>query len=317
MDKLFELLKDLIVERWSSRFTLVLVVTVIGLSTLLTVSALDLGKIAPSGWVVVVLTMSLTVLIWRFTNQSPRNVKEKIGFVVAITAEDEQHAKTLRSDFVNTVRDLLRAPGLRYAFHFIEFPPRFASQVTRENAVEKLKRSKGHFMIFGEAKSRHVLGRDKHVLNLEGAVVHRSIPVQESRALGREFSEVFPRRLFVDKENDLFSFQLTSEWVNIAARYVVGLAAMISGDLDYAEELFLSVKPLLTGPVTRFPAVSKIVELLPQRLSRIYSVKVGWLMRSYTRDREHAHLEKAETVLEKARPNRTRQLQPKPAARDL
>jgi hypothetical protein len=299
METVLELIADILRERWSSKLTLILAVIVVGLATLLAVGQFDVGKVSAAGWVIVLLAVILTAALWAYTNRFPRAAPRRVGFVVAITTEKEEHAVTLRSDFTNTMCDLLRQPTLRYPFQFIEYPPRLAAQVTAETAIRYLRKSRAHFIIFGDAKSRRVFGREKHVLNLAGGVIHAPLTKAQSDALATEFAEVFPRRLLVDKENDLFSFQLTSEWVNIAARYIVALAAMISGDLDYAEELFLSVKERLTGAMAQFPAVDKIRQHLPQRLARLYSVKLGWLMRKYLADRDRAHLEASEDVLHK------------------
>jgi len=300
MDAVLALIADILRERWSSKLTLLLAVLVVGLATLLAVSQVDISKVSTGSWAIVLLAGTAVATAWTLTNRFPRTKKGKVGFVVAITAEKEEHAVRLRSDFINTVRDLLDRPNLRYAFQFIEYPPRLAAEVTTITAAARcLRRSGGHFLIYGDAKSRQVFGKEKHVLHLEGAVVHAPLSKVQSDALAREFAEVFPRRLLVDRENDLFSFQLTSEWVNIAARYMVGIAAMISGDLDYAEELFLSVKASLAGAVAHFPAVDKIARILPQRLARLYGIKLGSLMRNYTMDRDRAHLEASEALLDK------------------
>src|SRR5216683_1187234 len=107
MDAVLALIADILRERWSSKLTLLLAVLVVGLATLLAVGQVDISKVSAVGWAIVLLAVMVVAYLWILTNRFPRTIKGRVGFVVAITTEKEEHAVTLRSDFINTVRDLL------------------------------------------------------------------------------------------------------------------------------------------------------------------------------------------------------------------
>ncbi len=111
-----------------------------------------------------------------------------------------------------------------------------------------------------------------------------------------------PRRVHVPKENDLFAFQFTSEWADVVARYVIGIASEISGDLDYAERLFLDAKERLHGRDTHFPVYKKLKERLPIRLSEISQARARDEFRKWVETKEQLHLEKVREHINKLLP---------------
>lgn len=128
-------------------------------------------------------------------------------------------------------------------------------------------------MIYGRARTRHIQGEDRHVLNLEGAVAHKPIPGEIQKHFSAEFTELFPRKLVISSEGDLFSFEFTAEWINLVARYIIGTAALLSGDIKYAKELFEHLEHETKLLQTDLPAIVKIRQRVPTRLADIHLIQ--------------------------------------------
>jgi hypothetical protein len=88
-------------------------------------------------------------------------------------------------------------------------------------------------MIYGRGRERKIEGKNHFVLNLEGIVSHKPIPLEISKKLSMEFSELLPRRPAIAEENDLFSFDVFSNWVNLVSQCIVGIVSLLSGELEY------------------------------------------------------------------------------------
>lgn len=219
-------------------------------------------------------TNILVAAFWWWSRQPPVTPVDKIGFLISISCTDDQESKQLQEDFVQPLRNLLKSGKTGYAFHVMEMPPHISSTVQDIEEAQALRiKCRAHFMIFGRVRLREINGKVVHVLDLEGAVSHNPVPDHISQTLSQEFTELMPRKLHVAKENDLLAFQFTSEWTDVVARYVIGLASAISGDWDYAETLFLDVKSKLHGKSTKFPIYLKLKDRVPLRISELYQAR--------------------------------------------
>ena len=168
---------------------------------------------------------------WQWSKRPPKTKKNHLGFVVSIRCEDDKESRRVREDFVIPLRKLLRSSKRGQTFHFIEFPQHLSRQIHDLGDAEKLKtKTRAHFMLYGRVRERVLDGKDYHIIELEGVVSHKRVPEATQQILAREFSELFPRKVNISKENDLLSFQFTSEWVGVVSKYIIGIAAAISGD---------------------------------------------------------------------------------------
>lgn len=217
-----------------------------------------------------VLAISIYVL-WRYTTRPPVVPKDKVGFLVCITCSDEEELKTIVEDFITPLRQLVKSGKAGNTFHFVEMPQHFARQVMDADSANEMRiRCKAHFMIYGRARRKIINGKEKHIIELEGAVAHQPISDQVKNDLVTEFAELLPRNVHVSTENDLFAFQFTSEWAEIVARYIIGVAAACSGDIKYAEMLYLDVRSRLQSKDQNFPVYRKLKDRLPIRLAELY-----------------------------------------------
>lgn len=253
-----------------------------------------LSNIGAAWWVVLAITLGSTSVIalsWWRSRQPPRTKKDKIGFLISVACSDDQEARKLREDFVIPLRKLIKSGRTGNAFHFMELPQHLAEEVLDPDDAQAIRiRSRAHFMLYGRVRLRTIEGKEHHVIDLEGVVAHKPVSDHLQDSLSREFTELLPRRVQLPTDNDLLAFQFTSEWADIVAKYIIGIAAALSGDLVYAEYLYTEAANRLDGKDARFPAYSKLAERIPIRLSELYEARALVAHERWATDHDMSHV---------------------------
>ena len=245
------------------------------------------------------------VLAWWITRKPAKTPKNKVGFLVSIACENDAESKKLREDFLIPLRQLMKAGKAGTVFHFIELPQYLARGIIEKNDADALrKRCRSHFMLYGRVRLREIEGQDHHFIELDGIVAHNPIPQTVSQLLANEFTELLPKKVLVPANNDLFSFQITSEWAAIVAKYIIGIAAAFSGDLEYAEKLFTDAQEQLKNKDSEFPIYKKLIERLPIRKSEIKEVKAMIALKAWTKKRDPLNIEELGRFLQKIEQSR-------------
>lgn len=234
------------------------------------------------GLVFVYLIISL---LWWWTRRPPRTSKHKIGFLVSISCADDVISQQLQEDFIRPLQKLMKSGQTGHTFQFINLPQFLAREVEDGEQAEAMRiRTKADFMLYGNVRQRLIGGKDTHIIHLEGIVVHKSTSGLGNRDLSAEFGEFLPRRVHIPAENDILFFQFTSEWTEIVARYVLGIAFGLSGDLDYSESLLNdSLQQLTNKKEQGFPIYKKLRDRIPLRLSHIYQSRIDQLLTEWTK----------------------------------
>lgn len=221
---------------------------------------------------------------WFFSIRPPKTPKNKVGFLISIASSNEDDAKKVKEDLIVPLMQLIKSGKAGKSFHFMELPQHLAEKILDPDQAEFIRvKSGAHFMLFGRVRKRQFEdGKIHHVIDFQGAVAHRPVSNQVSESLKTEFSELLPRQVQIPLENDLFSFQFTSEWADIVARYIIGIAAACSGDIFYAEQLYDDVNDRLTANQNKsFPIFVKLNERLPVRKAEIYEAMATSLHRQW------------------------------------
>ena len=226
------------------------------------------------------ITVSSIAVVWYYTNRCPKTSKGKVGFVVSIQCSDEKQEKVIREDFVTTLRRLLKEGPLGRTFHFIETPKHISENVIDiDDAYALRRRTRAHFLVFGRVRLRILGGKECHILDLDGLVLHKPIAKQLSDQLSKEFGELFPRHLRISTDNDLDTLSFTSDWTECVAKYIIGIAAAYSSDLNYAEQLYQDAQKKLESMDNNsqidsvdknFQIFVQLKKRLPIRFSEIY-----------------------------------------------
>lgn len=255
--------------------------------------------VRPLGIVLVTITALGIGLLWILTNRLPRTPKGKVGIIVAVASEDEEQDKQFRADFIENLRLLLHRNPEASNLHLIVLPRHAAKRVDRPDmALRYTKKLRGHFMLYGRIRKRQIRGRDSHLLNFEGLVMHAPVAANVQKDLQADFNTVLPRRVAFEEDNDAFAFEATSEWTDVSARYIIGMAALMSGAVGYAETLLLDVERQLRGR-SAAPPLREIARRLPGRFKALYDTWLRHLIGRYTLTREREYLEKGDEVANK------------------
>ena len=222
------------------------------------------------------LTAVLLFIVWHFSRSLPKTKKGKVGFVISISCDDETETKKIKADFVLTLRRLIKAGKTGSSFQFIEIPSFHSEKIVDVDDAQKLRiQTKAQFLLYGRVRVRQINKKEHHFIELDGLVSHKPIPDIVSKQLATEFSELLPRQVAISTEDDLLSFQFTSEWAELVAKYIIGLAAALSGDVVYAEQLYTDVLEKVTSNTNGFIVYEKLRQRLPIRLYEIYEARAA------------------------------------------
>ena len=287
-------------SKWPRKSSLFIALLIVLFSLLLMFSGINIVEITLDELIIIFILLMLVFFFWLKSAKIKRAPKGKIGFAVAIRTEIKKQREKIASDFVETLRELLFQGNLSYQFSLIELSQYHSAKIKdAEDAENYLHNTKCQFLIYGRARIRQIEGKDNHVLNMEGIVAHRPVPEKISRNLGVEFAELFPRKLKLLSENDLFLFEFTSQWVNFVARYIIGIASLVSGNVEYAQELFEDLQRKIDQQETNLPAIVKIRRRLPRRLTEVYLTQVRFNYAIWRRNRDQDSLNRVKFFLDK------------------
>jgi tetratricopeptide (TPR) repeat protein len=266
-----------ILEFWHEPLAMVIALPLVFLLLLYFFSGVDFASVPLlniAAYVVIVVTI---FFLWHFVTRAPRARKNRIGIVVAISAETEEQRIRIQKDFVDALKTSLENSRDILRFDFIVLPRWHAEKITdSDRATEYARKCRAHFLIFGTAKVRTLNKKESHVLNLRQLIIHRPIQTESSKKFSQEMSEVFSGRINIDRENDLIGLELASTWLAEAAKYFIGVAAFISGDLNLSKDVLEELRNSKNlAKLKGIPGVAKLRRLIPQRLADIYSARAN------------------------------------------
>lgn len=254
-------------------------------------------------WLNVGLATSVLLLVavlWWVSTRPPKTPEDMIGFLVSITSSSDAESEKLKEDFLVPLKRLIKSGDVGKFFHFMVLPRHLASGVVDQDEAQVARiRSRAHFMLYGQVRLRTIGGKEHHVIDLEGQVAHTDIPDAVRRQLSTEFAELLPRKVNIATENDLFSFQFTSEWADVVAKYIIGISALVSGDVDTAEHLYKEVQEKLAGKDKSFPVYQKLAIRTPIRLAEVYEAKANQALQQWSQDHDPGHIDEFATQLGK------------------
>jgi hypothetical protein len=227
------------------------------------------------GFIFVCLAIWLpTVCYWLYSNRLPKAENGKFGFVISIYCDDYETDKKFRADFVKNLSILITDGSTGKYFNFIELSNHATKNISNtQDAQSVLEKTKAHFIIHGRVKTRDKI----HYFELNSIVTHKPLPIVVSNELKKEMSELLPRKIKIEDNNFLESFEFTSKWAEIASKYLIGNARLLSGDIGPALELYNEVLSISNNyeniPVInelRTKSIKNIVIILDIRATSLY-----------------------------------------------
>lgn len=266
--------------------------------------SLLLSHISPRWWVFPVtwaLSGACVIFAWWLARRPPRTRPGQIGIVIALAAEDEVSNRT-RIDFVDALRSYLEASAVSAAFQVMEVQEWRARELNcNEAAVQLRDACRAHFLFFGGVRRRMEKGVETPIISLRGLVSHAPLPQSHGQHLQQEFTKVLPHKVLLDANNQLVTTEFTSRWAGVVAKYVIALAAAMSGDPDYSEGLLLEVQAALPPKDSPFQVFNHIRGEIPKWLTQIYVTKTKYLYASWLSSRDHGTMCALRDVVDRVR----------------
>ncbi|MDX2006339.1 MAG: hypothetical protein SFU83_13765 [Meiothermus sp.] len=297
---------DLIVKFWHKPATGVLAPLILGLLLLLVTAST--GLIIPVrdeplwvtilGWIIVVIPVLAVIILWIFSNRYPRAPKGKLGLVIAISVQNPEKEKQIRSDFVDRLKELLQRNNSQTQFHVMIVENHIAETIKDSKAADMLaNKTNSAFVLWGYVGLRQVRrGDSRHYFSIGAIVRYRKASEDVNAEIGKDFRIVVPEKILPDLENEVIVFEATSEMLALGASYIIALASMVNGNLVYSETLLQLVQQKRNALNSRGEITSYIDNKLPIRFANLYTSWHNELVRQYTITREDGLLPELERI---------------------
>ncbi len=189
------------------------------------------------------------VAYWIFNKlRLPRNSKDKVGIVIAIFSENEAERQKLKADFIFKLKKDLQQEGVLNFSEVFFLKNHFVSEIFEssnpKSQLEKInKKIKAHFYIWGDVKKRPDGDEgEKYFINFQGYVIHKPISQNLSNQISIDFSKVLPAEVNFLEKRSFRGFEASAKIVNLAAKYIIGIAAFVSYDPRLAFRLHNGLK---------------------------------------------------------------------------
>lgn len=239
-----------------------------------------------------------TVLLWIsywFLNRFyiPKNDKNKVGIVLCIYADSDEAEKNLKRDFIDTFYKQIINEKLGSVFCIRTIKNHLAKKFNNFDSIKKLhKKVNGHIYIFGEIKKRQN-GSNQYFLFLDGMVMHRPVAQNTSQELAKDFLATLPKRVNFNDEFAFKGFQVSADIVLKSVKYIVGLAAFVSGDYELAIQLHTSFEEQMKQTAIKLPYHDQILSKLKLIIANEYALLALYFFTKDQKEQTYENLKKA------------------------
>jgi tetratricopeptide (TPR) repeat protein len=248
-DKLFNYLRENITKKRALAAGILLL--------LLIFRTLDdfIEKIAPNAsyrFIVYAICLAIWFFIWWDKRKSmPRNKKDYVGVVICITTENDKQKIRLTKDFAGRLDKLIVESNLGHLINVIllnDYQTHIALNAIKvmtkdrngregAQALKGLQKTiNGHFYIYGGIRER-LDGQKKYILDLESLVVHKPVSSGVQNEIIRDMLSVCYKQISFQEQCEFKGFEFTADSFFVAVKYIVGIAALVSGDVALALNL--------------------------------------------------------------------------------
>lgn len=279
----------IIIKHWYEKTGLIIALAVGFFSTL--AFLIPMQAKSTIALTILIIIELLIFVIWYLSRRPPKTKKDKVGFLISIACDNDKESKKLRDDFIIPLRQQLKTGQTGSGFHFMTLKQHHAKRVIEEDEAEKIRQyTKPHFMLYGRVRLRTIDNKEQHIIDLNGLVTHRPVSSMISQVIAKEFAELLPRQLNIPTQNDLLSLQFTSEWIAVVTKYIIGIAAAYSGDLDYAEQMYRDALLRLKNKDPKIPIYKSLNSRLPIRISELYETRANIAHRNWVLDNDPKYI---------------------------
>lgn len=239
----------------------------------------------------------------------PSNKKDNIGIIICIKTESNKQKIRIKNDFAGQLSKSISEENLGHLINIVLLNDHHAQRALRileeyaknanvETAVQDLKKFqktiKGHFFIYGGIKERQD-GENKYFLDLDAFVIHEPVKPSVQNEILIDMLRVWYKQISFQEKWEFKGFEFTTDSIFIAVRYVIGIAALVSGDVPLALNLHSNLYS--------DPNFNKLVQLLPNLAQVKEKLTVLLLEENYLMARIYYHqrnLDEAKISLNKS-----------------
>ena len=185
------------------------------------------------------LLLGVILIPWLCSRKHlPKNKRGKIGITIAIYSETQKEEMRIKGDFIREFRSAVVSRFSEGLFQVLVLNNYRSQEVQTRNDVSQISnKTRSHCVIWGSFKRRQHHGHLTCILNLHCLVRHRPIPLGHSNQLSKEFTKLFPPKILFPVANELAGFEVTTDMLQEATIYIVGVAALVSGDISLSLKL--------------------------------------------------------------------------------
>jgi tetratricopeptide (TPR) repeat protein len=179
-------------------------------------------------------------LVLRFQKQRyPKPRRNATGVLIAIATENDANRKQVQNDFIRKLEELLTSSSAQKPFQVIELPWYHVDKIkTIEDAKKVILKCRAKFMLWGIVRTRNFDGKPYLVFDVRSIVSHGEIVETATNALADEMAQLLPRRVLISKQDDLVELEFNATNIDLAGRYIIAETLYLSGDREFALQLF-------------------------------------------------------------------------------
>ncbi len=263
-------------KQWYSAWGMLAAIALATMTLIVYYGGKDISQISLANWLFITAINLGIGLVWWYQNKIEKCKKDHIGFAIAIDVKCPKEREIIVNDFIKVMRRLLDSHTTNNCrLMLLEVPQRYACKITSESAEKIMDRSRCHFLLWGEARLRSINGKQTHVLDLRGMVRHASISADVQKHFSEEFATLLPKQMFCPRENDVIHLENIGRLVACSSRYIIAVAAALSGDLDYSEQMFTEILNSDAKKIQFNPIVAKVIQMIPRRLAQLYQARAS------------------------------------------
>lgn len=226
----------------------------------------------------------------------PKNKKGKIGIIIAVDAEDVESEKRLQNDLLIPLKQYFSTKDNQSIFWIVDLPIRENKKIKDfQTSLKYLEKTKSHYAIYGNLRKRMHDGKVNYVFNLDGSVRHAPVPMFQSNILSNDFRAKLPKIWNFPQDQELFGFEVAADLITNVTKYIIGVAAYLSGDYSLAFKLYADLSRELKE--TENPQLLEIKKSIPKRMVEVSNSILFWLYVSFNTTRDRSFIKRAEQFI--------------------
>lgn len=162
----------------------------------------------------------------------PKNIKNKIWIVIAIYDWWETTWFDIKTDFVDSVKK-----HLNHSLMNTILLPNHKCEDINLKKIEKINKiTKWHYWIFWKVQKAKDW-KTKCFIETNGAIFHAEVDHTVKTELAQDFSNIYPKGIEFEDERYKSWMNFSWEYTSIIAKYIIGVAALISNDPFTARDI--------------------------------------------------------------------------------